>query len=47
MALMVDWVIGLARVQPTVIATEDLHWADPSTLELIQLLLERGAQRHS
>jgi predicted ATPase len=26
-----------------VIATEDLHWADPSTLELIQLLVEQGA----
>ena len=25
------------------IATEDLHWADPSTLELIQLLVEQGA----
>jgi predicted ATPase len=26
-----------------VIATEDLHWADPSTLELTQLLVEQGA----
>ena len=26
-----------------VIAIEDLHWADPSTLELIQLLVEQGA----
>jgi tetratricopeptide (TPR) repeat protein len=26
-----------------VIATEDLHWADPSTLELLQLLVEQGA----
>ena len=26
------------------ITTEDLHWADPSTLELIQLLVEQGAQ---
>ena len=25
------------------IATEDLHWADPSTLELTQLLVEQGA----
>jgi predicted ATPase len=25
-----------------VIATEDLHWADPSTLELTQLLVEQG-----
>jgi len=40
---MVNWVLGAARVQPLVIATEDLHWADPSTLELIQLLVEQGA----
>jgi predicted ATPase len=26
-----------------VVATEDLHWADPSTLELTQLLVEQGA----
>ena len=30
-------------MQPLVIAIEDLHWADPSTLELIQLLVEQGA----
>ena len=40
LATLVEWVIGAARVQPLVIATEDLHWADPSTLELIQLLVE-------
>jgi class 3 adenylate cyclase/tetratricopeptide (TPR) repeat protein len=40
---MVNWVLGAARVQPLVIATEDLHWADPSTLELIQILVEQRA----
>jgi predicted ATPase len=40
---MVNWVLGAAQVQPLVIATEDLHWGDPSTLELIQLLVEQGA----
>jgi tetratricopeptide (TPR) repeat protein len=40
--MMVEWVLGAARVQPLIIATEDLHWADPSTLELIQLLVEQG-----
>jgi tetratricopeptide (TPR) repeat protein len=39
---IVEWVLGAARVQPLVIATEDLHWADPSTLELIQILVEQG-----
>ena len=43
LATLVEWVLGAARVQPLVIATEDLHWADPSTLELIQLLVEQGA----
>ena len=43
LATLVEWVIGSARAQPLVIATEDLHWADPSTLELIQLLVEQGA----
>jgi predicted ATPase len=40
---LVEWVIGSARVQPLVVATEDLHWVDPSTLELIQLLVEQSA----
>jgi class 3 adenylate cyclase/tetratricopeptide (TPR) repeat protein len=43
LATLVEWVLGAARAQPLVIATEDLHWADPSTLELIQLLVEQGA----
>ncbi|HLW70018.1 MAG TPA: AAA family ATPase [Candidatus Binataceae bacterium] len=43
LATLVEWVLGSARTQPLVIATEDLHWADPSTLELIQLLVEQGA----
>jgi class 3 adenylate cyclase/tetratricopeptide (TPR) repeat protein len=43
LATLVEWVLGAARAQPTVIATEDLHWADPSTLELLQLLVEQGA----
>jgi class 3 adenylate cyclase len=42
LATLVAWVLGTARVQPLIIATEDLHWADPSTLELIQLLVEQG-----
>ena len=43
LATLVEWALGAARVQPTVIAIEDLHWADPSTLELLQLLVEQGA----
>jgi len=43
LAALVAWTIGFAQAQPLVMATEDLHWADPSTLELTQLLLEQGA----
>ena len=37
------WVLNIARLQPVVIAMEDLHWVDPSTLELTQMLVEQGA----
>jgi class 3 adenylate cyclase/tetratricopeptide (TPR) repeat protein len=43
LATLVEWALGAARAQPTVIVIEDLHWADPSTLELLQLLVEQGA----
>jgi class 3 adenylate cyclase/tetratricopeptide (TPR) repeat protein len=42
LAALVEWALGVARVQSTIIAIEDLHWADPSTLELLQLLVEQG-----
>jgi AAA ATPase domain/Adenylate and Guanylate cyclase catalytic domain len=32
-----------ARVQPVVLAVEDLHWADPTTLDLLRGIAERGA----
>jgi predicted ATPase len=44
LSTLVEWALGVARVQPTIIAIEDLHWADPSTLELLQLLVEQGAR---
>jgi predicted ATPase/class 3 adenylate cyclase len=42
LATIVRWALGTARIQPLVIVIEDLHWADPSTLEAIQLLAEQG-----
>ncbi|HTT75675.1 MAG TPA: AAA family ATPase [Candidatus Binataceae bacterium] len=42
LATLVEWIFGSARIKPLIIAIEDLHWADPSTLELIQLLVEQG-----
>ncbi len=35
-------VLGLARARPVVFAAEDVHWADPSTLDLLALLVERA-----
>jgi predicted ATPase len=43
LATVVQWVLGSARTQPLISVIEDLHWADPSTLELIELLVEQGA----
>ena len=36
-------VMASARVQPVVLAVEDLHWADPTTLDLLRGIAERGA----
>ena len=41
---MTAWVLAGARSQPVVIAFEDLQWADPTTLDLMRALAERGAQ---
>ena len=32
-----------ARTQPVVLAFEDVHWADPTTLDLLRGIAERGA----
>jgi predicted ATPase len=34
---------ALARVQPVLMLVEDVHWADPSSRELFDLLIERLA----
>ena len=36
------WLLAGARSQPAVLAFEDLHWADPTSLDLMQALAERG-----
>jgi class 3 adenylate cyclase len=36
-----DWMRALARERPTILVVEDLHWADPSTIEILRMLLER------
>jgi class 3 adenylate cyclase/tetratricopeptide (TPR) repeat protein len=43
LAAMTNWVIAGARTQPSVLAFEDLHWADPTTLDVLRGIAERGA----
>jgi class 3 adenylate cyclase len=38
---LVDTTEAIARRQPTVMLFEDAHWADPTTLEVIDLLIHR------
>jgi class 3 adenylate cyclase len=44
LAAVTAWFLAGARTQPVVLAFEDLHWADPTSLDLIESLAERGAQ---
>ena len=44
LAAMTAWILASARTQPVVLAFEDLHWADPTSLDLMRALAERGAQ---
>ena len=39
--VLIEQLAGLARERPVLELYEDLHWADPSTLELLDLLVER------
>jgi class 3 adenylate cyclase len=41
------WVLAGARSQPIVLAFEDLHWADPTSLDLMHALAERSIARRS
>ena len=43
LATLTAWVLNAARVQPLLMVMEDLHWIDPSTLELAQKLVEQAA----
>ena len=44
LAAMTAWVLAAARTQAVVLAFEDLQWADPTSLDLMRALAERGAQ---
>ena len=43
LAALTNWVMAGAKVQPAVLAFEDLQWADPTTLDVLRALAERGA----
>ena len=44
LAALIAWFLAGARSQPVALAFEDLHWADPTSLDLMQALADRGAQ---
>jgi hypothetical protein len=44
LAAMTNMVLAGARSQPAVVVFEDLHWADPTSIDLMRALAERGAQ---
>ena len=44
LAALTNWWMTGARAQPAVTVVEDLHWADPTTLDLLRGIAERGAR---
>ena len=38
---VVDFIEATARMKPSVMLYEDLHWADPTSLEVVDLLIDR------
>ena len=44
LACLADQIDGLAALRPVLWIVEDAHWLDPSTLELIELCLDRLAK---
>ena len=43
---LVTWLAEESEERPLLIVWEDLHWVDPSTLDLVQMLIERAATLH-
>ncbi|MGA9320676.1 MAG: AAA family ATPase, partial [Xanthobacteraceae bacterium] len=43
LAALTNWVMASAKVQPVVLTFEDLHWADPTTLDVLKGIAEQGA----
>jgi class 3 adenylate cyclase/predicted ATPase len=43
LAALTSSVMASARVQPAMLTIEDLHWADPTTIDVLKGIAERGA----
>ncbi|MBY0274232.1 AAA family ATPase [Candidatus Binatia bacterium] len=39
--LLLQWTLAIGDAQPTVLVIEDLHWCDPSSLELLEYVVAR------
>jgi predicted ATPase len=44
LAALTNLIMAGARSQPVVLALEDVHWADPTTVDFVRGIAERGAQ---
>ena len=42
LAALTNWFIAGAQTQPIVLALEDVHWADPTTIDVLRGIAERG-----
>jgi class 3 adenylate cyclase len=42
-ATLADWALEAARTRPLLLVVEDLQWIDPSTIEVIQTLVDQAA----
>ncbi len=40
---LVDWLVHIARATPSLLLVEDLHWADPTTIDLLGMMIGEAA----